>query len=97
VASLLCRTGAGEYAAYCASKFGLVGFTEALAEELGGTGVGVWAVCPGLVDTLMTRKAGISPAGRGGLIEPESVARVILALATRRRRDRSGSAVDVVR
>lgn len=97
VASLLGKSGAGEYATYCASKFGLVGFTEALAEELRGTGVQVWAVCPGLVDTLMARKAGVSPAGRGGLIRPESVARVILDLATHRRRDTSGSAVDVLR
>jgi len=95
VASQLGKVGAGEYATYCASKFGLVGFTEALAEELTGTGVCVWAVCPGLVDTPMARKAGVSEAHRSGLIAPESVARVILDLAAGRRRAGSGSAVDV--
>jgi NAD(P)-dependent dehydrogenase (short-subunit alcohol dehydrogenase family) len=97
IASQLGKSAAAEYATYCASKFGLVGFTEALAEELSGTGIDVWAVCPGLVDTPMARKTGrLSRADRAGLIRPESVARVILDLATARRRDRSGSAVDVV-
>jgi short-subunit dehydrogenase len=95
VASQLGKVGAGEYATYCASKFGLVGFTEALAEELTGTGVRVWAVCPGLVDTPMARQAGVSRAERHHLIRPESVAQVILDLAMGRRRANSGSAVDV--
>jgi NAD(P)-dependent dehydrogenase (short-subunit alcohol dehydrogenase family) len=97
VASLLGRTGAGDYATYCATKFGVVGFTEALGEELRGTGVGVWAVCPGLVDTMMARKTGITAGERSRLIRPESVARVIVDLATGRRREPSGAAVDVVR
>jgi NAD(P)-dependent dehydrogenase (short-subunit alcohol dehydrogenase family) len=97
VASQLGKSGLGEYATYCASKFGVVGFTEALADELRGTGVQVWAVCPGQVDTQMARKAGVSAAGRSGLIRPESVARTILDLAAHRRRDPSGSAVDVLR
>lgn len=97
VASQLGKFGAAEYAGYCASKFGLVGFTEALAEELARTGVQVWAVCPGLVDTPMARLAGIRPHARRGLIRPESVARVILDLAAGRRREPSGAAIDVLR
>jgi len=96
VASQLGRYGAAEFAAYCASKFGVVGFTEALADELASTGVRVWAVCPGLVDTPMARRAGFSGGDRRGLLAPEMVARVIVALATGRRRERSGAAVDVV-
>ncbi len=34
VASQLGKVGIAEYATYCASKFGVVGFTEALADEL---------------------------------------------------------------
>jgi NAD(P)-dependent dehydrogenase (short-subunit alcohol dehydrogenase family) len=97
VASQLGKSGAAEYAVYCASKFGLVGFTEALAEELARTGVRAWAVCPGLVDTPMARLTGIRAGERRGLIRPESVARVILDLAAGRRREPSGAAVDVLR
>lgn len=97
VASLLGKFGAGDYVTYCATKFGVVGLTDALADELGGTGVQVWAVCPGQVDTPMARKAGTSADERASLIRPATVARVILDLATGRRRERSGSAVDVPR
>jgi len=95
VASLLGKFGMAGYVVYCATKFGVVGLTEALADELTGTGVGVWAVCPGQVDTAMARKVGASLRERAGLIRPATVARVILDLATGRRRAPSGSAVDV--
>jgi 3-oxoacyl-[acyl-carrier protein] reductase len=97
VASVLGKEGIGDYAAYCATKFGVVGFTEALADELRGTGVAVWAVCPGQVDTAMARQAGATERDRPYLIRPERVARVIVALATRRRRAPSGAAVDILR
>ena len=98
VASQLGRQGIGDYVAYCATKFGVVGLTEALADELSGTGVRVWAVCPGLVDTELARRAvGLTKRERAGLIRPESVARVIVDLATGRRRAASGAAVDVLR
>ncbi len=38
-------------AAYHASKFALVGFSEALRAEFGGRGLGITAICPGLVRT----------------------------------------------
>jgi NAD(P)-dependent dehydrogenase (short-subunit alcohol dehydrogenase family) len=97
VASLLGKEGVGDYVTYCATKFGMIGLTEALADELRGTGVVVWAVCPGRVDTPMARKTGVTERDRSGLIAPESVARVIVALATRRRRRPSGASIDVTR
>lgn len=41
----------GRFAAYHTSKFGLIGFTEALRAEYGRKGIGVTAVCPGPVKT----------------------------------------------
>jgi NAD(P)-dependent dehydrogenase (short-subunit alcohol dehydrogenase family) len=97
VASLLGKAGLAGYVTYCASKFGVVGFTEALADELSGSGIDVFAVCPGQVDTPMASKTGVSASERRGLIRPESVARVVAQLATGRRKARSGVAIDVTR
>jgi NAD(P)-dependent dehydrogenase (short-subunit alcohol dehydrogenase family) len=43
--------------AYNATKFGVLGLSEALWEELRPHGIGVTAVCPGLIDTPITRSA----------------------------------------
>ncbi|MCY4365650.1 MAG: glucose 1-dehydrogenase [Chloroflexi bacterium] len=45
------KRGIARYAVYCASKFALVGFTQALAQEMAAHRVNVNAICPGLVDT----------------------------------------------
>jgi meso-butanediol dehydrogenase / (S,S)-butanediol dehydrogenase / diacetyl reductase len=45
------KRGIARYAAYCASKFALVGFTQSLAQELASHRINVNAICPGLVDT----------------------------------------------
>lgn len=47
------RTGFGKVAHYCAGKFGVVGFTAALALEEAKHGVRVNAVCPGIVRSTM--------------------------------------------
>jgi NAD(P)-dependent dehydrogenase (short-subunit alcohol dehydrogenase family) len=44
-------------AAYNATKFSVLGLSEALWEELRPHGIGVTAVCPGLIDTPITRNA----------------------------------------
>lgn len=51
VASLGGRLGIPREAAYCASKFALCGWSEALALDLWGTGVRVRLIVPGPVDT----------------------------------------------
>lgn len=45
------KKGIPRYAAYCASKFALIGFTQSLAHELAPFNVNVNAICPGLVDS----------------------------------------------
>lgn len=67
-------------ALYGASKAFVLSLSEALAEELRGTGVTVTAVCPGFADTAMVRDA---LAGRGSsfeipsflLLDPAGIAR----------------------
>lgn len=53
LSSQLGKTGVAKYTHYCASKFAVIGFTQALALELAPFGVNVNAVCPGIVDTDM--------------------------------------------
>jgi NAD(P)-dependent dehydrogenase (short-subunit alcohol dehydrogenase family) len=55
IASQLGQEGRAGYSAYCASKFGLIGMTKCWAKELGVEGITVNAVCPGWVDTEMSR------------------------------------------
>jgi NAD(P)-dependent dehydrogenase (short-subunit alcohol dehydrogenase family) len=53
IASLAGRVGLQDYGAYCASKFGVIGFTQQLALELAQTGIRVNCVSPGSHDTDM--------------------------------------------
>jgi meso-butanediol dehydrogenase/(S,S)-butanediol dehydrogenase/diacetyl reductase len=53
VASIAGKQGDALLAHYSASKFAVVGFTQALARELGIHGITVNAICPGVVETQM--------------------------------------------
>jgi len=65
VASLAGRRGFSPLGGYCASKFALVGMTEALRTELLGSKVGVSLVLPGVIDTPMAAAAASDPATEG--------------------------------
>jgi NAD(P)-dependent dehydrogenase (short-subunit alcohol dehydrogenase family) len=65
VASLAGRRGFSPLGGYCASKFALVGMTEALRMELLGDNVGVSLVLPGVIDTPMAEAAASDPASAG--------------------------------
>ena len=53
ISSLAGRFGLPNYGGYCASKFGVVGFTQQLAAELAARHIRVNCICPGSVDTDM--------------------------------------------
>ncbi len=61
---------------YCASKFAVVGLSEALYRELGRHGVGVSVLCPMIVDTrinensIRNRPANLRKPGGDGFIPP---------------------------
>lgn len=61
VASLAGRRGFSPLGGYCASKFALVGLTEALRTELVGEKIHVSLVMPGVVDTPMASQIQGSP------------------------------------
>jgi 3-oxoacyl-[acyl-carrier protein] reductase len=75
------RKGLAYDAAYCASKFGVIGFSEALAEEVGSRGVKVQVVLPGPVDTPVWSQNGPLPPP-STMLAPERVADVVLRLLT---------------
>lgn len=52
-------------AAYTAAKHAMVGLARALHAELGNAGIRVYALCPGFVDTDITRGAAEAVAARG--------------------------------
>ncbi len=79
VASTLGFSAVGDATAYCASKFGVVGFTRALAAELAGR-VGVTLVTPGGMRTPFFdgRDEQYRPGPDAVLNDPADVARAVV-------------------
>jgi len=74
---------------YSAAKAGILGFTRAVAREVGSRKIRVNAICPGYIDTPMTqpmsdlmRKAVIARTPLGRYAEPTEVAQTALFLAS---------------
>src|SRR3954452_1983342 len=87
---------AARMAPYCASKFGVVGMSEALNAELAPRGIHVTALCPGVINTAIGTKSIM----RGGLaarqeqalkyyrtqgVPPEEVAAAVIDAVSKRK------------
>ena len=57
ISSIAGKVGVPMRTAYCAAKFGLIGYADALRAELSQSGVSVHVVCPGSVATDVSRNA----------------------------------------
>ncbi|MFI7496074.1 SDR family oxidoreductase [Kocuria sp. M4R2S49] len=79
VASTLALKGVSDATAYCASKFGVLGFSQALAAELKGE-VGVTQLIPGGMKTRFfdDRDEQYKPQDDSQLNDPENVANAVL-------------------
>jgi NAD(P)-dependent dehydrogenase (short-subunit alcohol dehydrogenase family) len=90
--------GAGNSAAYCASKAGVILLTKAMAIDHASEGIVVNCVCPGDVDTPMTQRSLVTypeserPNTRK-LISPEEIAHAILYLVSDQAAMTTGSAL----
>ena len=89
---------------YSASKAGIIGYTKALAKELGAFGVNVNAVAPGLIETAMLKNAEardkIIEMALGEIVlkrvgQPEDLANVVAFLASDKARHITGDVIKV--
>lgn len=87
---------------YSAAKAGLIGFTKALAKEVGPAGIRVNCVCPGIIDTDMNEDLGFEdiealcdeiPLQRLG--EAEEVADCVAFLVSEKAKYITGSVFDI--
>jgi 3-oxoacyl-[acyl-carrier protein] reductase len=90
IASISATLGTAEQAAYCASKWGVVGFMKSLAEELRGSPLQAAWVLPGSVDTEMLDRSRFQPQ-----MSPEDVASVVTYAALDAPAAIHGSAIEV--
>lgn len=84
VASVAGLAGARYIAAYAAAKHAVIGLTRSVAAELEGTGVTCNAVCPGFVDTEMTKESVARVVAKTGK-KPEEALSAMLTSAGQER------------
>jgi 3-oxoacyl-[acyl-carrier protein] reductase len=91
------KSGFPNLSAYCASKFGIIGFTESVAKEVADNyNVKVMAICPGGVDTNMIDDIvnnGYNLSNRK-LMKPEQVAKKIYDMISNQKDYFNGQSVE---
>ena len=89
VGSIYGSIGYPGYASYCASKFALRGFSEALRRELADTRVGVLYVAPRATRTSMNSPAAqaLNDALKASVDDPQNVASAVIHAIAGDRRD----------
>ena len=81
IASIAGKVGSAHRSIYCASKFGVVGFTESLAEEVRQFGIRASLICPGSTDTRFSPSE-TSGKSRERMLRPEDVAHAVRMIVT---------------
>jgi 3-oxoacyl-[acyl-carrier protein] reductase len=77
ISSVAGKKGMSGTAAYSASKFGMIGLSQSLQDEVKGQNIRVTAICPGYVATPLAEGAKV-PAS--DMIQPEDIAATVLYL-----------------
>jgi NAD(P)-dependent dehydrogenase (short-subunit alcohol dehydrogenase family) len=110
IASWNGKLGAPNFGAYSATKFAVIGLTQALAREVASQGIRVNAVCPGIVAGTPMRAQverdgqafGLPPSSEraktiplGRLATPEDIANVVVFLASEEAAYMTGQAINV--
>ena len=90
------KSGFPNLSAYCASKFGVIGFTESIAKEVSNYNVKVMTICSGGVDTKMIGdivRDGYNLSTRN-LMKPEQVAKKIYDMISNQENYYNGQSIE---
>ncbi len=80
IASLAGKNAFAGGAIYCASKWGLLGLTQCMAEDLRSHGIRVSAICPGSVNTEFSLPHGKKDTSK--MLQPDDVAHAVETILT---------------
>ena len=81
IASLAGKNAFAGGAVYCASKWGLLGFTQCMAEDLRGYGIRVSVICPGSVATEFFHSPHVGK-DTAKMLQPQDVAHAVAMVLT---------------
>ncbi len=95
IGSICSRKGFARGAAYCSSKFGVLGLTESVAAEVKRNNININSILPARTNTRMFRRYHPNFKDVEDLMEPEDIANVVLFLASEESKAIKGSWIEV--